>query len=240
MIIQEERSGKLTLLTVSDIGSNHRDFLLPNQDAAGCCVDGDDFVLAISDGVGSCPRAEIGSHSAVSACVRVFSEIKKVAITFEDASIVDAVIKEWRSSLDNGKIDNYCATLKAVFKVGQAIKAISIGDGFIGISSEGRNLKSPIEETAFTNETNCLSSNVSVCDFWVGSFCLEEDKSYAIVCCSDGVANGIIAGQEIDLVEEIEKRIGSQDLKAELVALLAEISEYCFDDKTIGVVKYEQ
>ena len=56
----------------------------------------------------------------------------------------------------------------------------------------------------------------------------------------DGIANGLVAGSELDLAEEIEKRIAQDDLKAEVEDLVVDISSYCFDDKTIGVVKYER
>ena len=59
MISNEERVNGLTIVTVSDIGSNHQALFFPNQDSADFVIDGDDFVLAVSDGVGSCSKAEI-------------------------------------------------------------------------------------------------------------------------------------------------------------------------------------
>lgn len=240
MISKEERHGKLTFVTVSDIGSNHRALLMTNQDAAAfLCVD-EDFVLAVSDGVGSCKRSEVGSNSAVNCCINVFEKIKNRTIAFENDSIAEELIFEWRSSLETEVVDDTCATLKTVFKVGNVIKAFSIGDGFIAVSSDGISLLSPTEEASFTNETKCLSSQIKESSFWIADFYLDINKCYAIICCTDGVANGIIFGKEISLVEDIEKVTSPNDLRTELEELLSDISNYCFDDKTVGVVKYER
>ena len=240
MISKEEHYGNLTFVTVSDVGSNHRALLLPNQDAVTFSSSGEDFVIAVSDGVGSCKKADIGSDRAVNSCVEVFEKIRNSEIAFEDESVVREIISMWRSSLKTEAIDDCCATLKAVFKIGNVIKAVSIGDGFIAITSEGIHLLSPVEESNFNNETKCLSSCVKESDFWVADFCIDLHKTYAIMCCTDGVANGILAGKEIDLVEHIEGAAAKEGLKAELEVLLGEISNYCFDDKTVGVVRYEE
>lgn len=240
MISKEECHSSYTFVTVSDIGSNHRALLMPNQDAAAFFCADEDFVLAVSDGVGSCKKSEIGSDSAVNSCVKVFKKIKNRIIAFEDESVAEELISVWRTSLEAEDIDDCCATLKAVIKIGDSIKAISIGDGFIVITSEGIHLLSPFEETSFTNETKCLSSYVNESDLWISDFHLDTYKPYAIMCCTDGVANGIQPGKEINLVEDIEKATSLEELKAELEELISDISNYCFDDKTVGVVKYER
>lgn len=52
--------------------------------------------------------------------------------------------------------------------------------------------------------------------------------------------NSIQRGKEIELAEEIEKEIVGKTLKKSLEELVDDIADYSFDDKTIGVVKYEQ
>lgn len=239
MISCEKHAQGLTLVTVSDIGSNHRALLLPNQDSVDFIIDGEDFVLAVSDGVGSCSKAELGSKEAVASCIRVFTLIKNRIIEFESDNVVDALINEWRVSLDHENLDDCCATLKAIFKIGQVMKAVSVGDGFIAVSSDGLNLLSPTEEMAFPNETSCLCSRIEPRDFWTGDFNLDTRKPYAAFCCTDGVANGLVTGQELNLIRDIEENTSADMLKQEIEALLEDISDYCFDDKTVGVVKYE-
>lgn len=235
----EEHYNGLTIVTVSEIGSNHRALLMPNQDAVSHYREGDDYVIAVSDGVGSCSKAEEGANKAVEACITVFLKIINHRCEFIGESIVDGIISEWTSSMSSNNKDDYCTTLKALFKVGQTMKVISVGDGFIAVTSDGIHLLSHTEEKAFTNETNCLSSQVKKSDFRVEDFRLDVHKPYAAICCTDGVANGIQQNKEICLVEDIENSVKADALKTEMEELLLDISDYCFDDKTVGVVKYE-
>lgn len=240
MNVNEERYNSLIFVTASDIGSNHEKLGQPNQDAVAYCYTGGDFVLSVSDGVGSCKKAELGSRFAVNSCLKLFEEIKNGFVPFETDIIIGKLIELWRSSIVDGNIDDYCATLKAVFKVVNQVKVLSIGDGFVAISSDGIYLMSPTEETHFTNETNCLNAQSSESDFWTADFHLDIFKPYVIFCCTDGIANGILPGKEINLVQEIEKDICANELRHALEDFISDISNYCFDDKTVGVVKYDR
>lgn len=239
MNVNEKRYDSLIFVTASDIGSNNQKLGHPNQDAVAFFCMGEDFVLSVSDGVGSCKKAELGSRFAVDSSVRLFQEIKEGSVPFENDIITEKLIEFWRSSIGDGNIDDYCATLKAVFKIVNQVKVISVGDGFVAISSDGINLMSPIEEKHFTNETNCLNAQSSESDFWTSDFYLDILEPYVIFCCTDGIANGILPGKEINLVEAIEKDICANELKHALEDFLRDVSNYCFDDKTVGVVKYE-
>lgn len=240
MISKEERHENLIFVTVSDIGSDHRILCMPNQDAVGfACID-EDFVIVVSDGVGSCKEAEIGSKYVVDAVTKLFSSIKLSALQFDNYEIADAIISTWRISIGDNPIDDYCATVKAVIKVGNIVKIISLGDGIAAITSNGMSLVAPTEYTHFTNETKCMSSFVSPENFWIGNFQLDTYEPFAVLCCTDGVANGIALGKELELVNEIEQHTSSEVLKEELENLIREIGDYSFDDKTVGVVKYER
>lgn len=240
MNVNEERFDSLMFVTVSDIGSNHKQLNQPNQDAVAYCCMGEDFVLSVSDGVGSCKKAARGSKFAVNSSVKLFEEIKNESMPFETDIITEKLIEFWRFSIAGDNIDDYCATLKTVFKIDNQVKVLSIGDGSIAISSDGINLLSPIDETHFINETKCLSARLSESDFWTADFHLDIFKSYVVFCCTDGVVNGILPGKEIELVEEIEKNICAEELRRALEEFIEDVSNYCFDDKTVGVVKYER
>lgn len=239
MISFEKKFGKLTFVTISDIGSNHQALLIPNQDAVNfLCID-DDFVLTLSDGVGSCKKAEIGSKNAVLSSIEVFKKIKSRHIKYENDLIRESLLSTWKALIKEDNINDFCATLKAVFKIGNLIKVVSVGDGFITISSDGISLITPTEQGEFTNETKCLGSHITENDLWMADFHLDTRKSFAIMCCTDGVANALLPGKEIDLIEDIEKNVLSKNLKNELEELINDISNYSFDDRTLGVVKYE-
>ena len=239
MISCSETVGKLTYVTLTEIGSNHRKLNIPNQDSVLINVIQDDFVMVASDGVGSCKKSQIGSHMVTSICKDLFSEIQMKQISFEGSEIVRRLIDRWKQLLE-GNLADYCATVKAMFKMGKKAILISLGDGFVAITSEGMKTISPNEDSAFTNETKCLDSKVSIGDFWINSFDIDINTTFAVLVCTDGVANAIQAGEELDFVEEIEHNIESGSLEEELKDFMIAISQYSFDDKTLGVMKYER
>lgn len=71
-------------------------------------------------------------------------------------------------------------------------------------------------------------------------FRLDTYIPYAVFLCTDGVANGITEGQELELVREVEINIEGSLLKEELEKLVVSISKYSMDDRSVGVVKYER
>lgn len=239
MITKEARHGELTFVTVSDIGANHRTLCLPNQDAAGFACIGGDFVMAVSDGVGSCKMAEAGAKYVVDSAIRLFSEMRAGALPLDHSEMAKRLIAFWRASVGEGPVDDYCATVKSVIKIGRTATLISLGDGMAAITSNGFSLASPPEEAAFTNETSCMSSFLSPERIWIGDFNLDTYVPYAVFCCTDGVANSLVPGKELELVREIEENTGMEELKLELERLIEEIGGYSFDDKTVGAVKYE-
>lgn len=239
MTSSEERCGELTLVTASDIGIGHLQNNVVNQDAVLCVACDEDFVLAVSDGVGSCIKSDEGSKLAVAVAQKCFEEIRVGALSFEAQEIVRFLLKHWRCSLDPEHINDYCATLKTAIKINNRIILISIGDGFIAITSRGLSLISPSEELEFINQTTCLRDQVSAEDFWTGEFMLDTYVPYVVFACTDGVANGIQERRELELLQEIEETIPARELKREIESLIEDLSDYSADDRTIGVIKYE-
>ena len=127
MISNEENKDGLYVLSISDTGVSHRIAGKPNQDSIAFVVEGQDFVIAVSDGVGSCKHAEMGSRFAVDAVIKLFTEnVYKGRNAVED--LPELIIDEWLSAIEENNPDDYCATLKAAIKRGNQIMMISIGD----------------------------------------------------------------------------------------------------------------
>lgn len=240
MISRKEQHGDCTFVIVSDTGFNHRITNISNQDAVDFIVIDDDFALAVSDGVGSCVKAELGSKTAVSAFKNVFAAIKERGSLLDLSAITNQIIQEWNKLLAGERPDDCCTTLKAAMKLGNKLLLFSIGDGLLAVTSGGVRNCSPIKNDLFTNLTMCLSATVRAADFWTSEFNLDTYVPYVVFACSDGVANGIQEGREIDLVSEIETGTSAAELQNELETLLVDLSEYSSDDRTVGVVKYER
>ena len=239
MISEFRKQNRLVAVSLTETGENHIKMGVPNQDAVGFDFMNDDFVLAVSDGVGSCKKSEYGSRMAVSICIDLFKEVNEEKIEQDEKILITEILKRWKMAFGND-CNDYCATLQAVMKFGKKAYLISLGDGFVAITSEGMKTISPDDKRAFTNETKCLSKSLEIEDFWTNCFDLDTNLDYTAIACTDGVSNAITQGSELDFVEEIERSVASESLESELKDFMADISDYSFDDKTLGVVKYEQ
>ena len=240
MIAKREQYSDYTFVTVSDTGVNHVVHGVPNQDAAMFEVVNEDFALAVSDGVGSCARADIGAQAAVDSVKGVFCLVKQAKTDPERGEILEQIIAEWKRLLGGTNLDECCATLKAAMKFGNKLMLFSIGDGILAVTSRGMQCCAPIDTNMFANQTMCLSTRVQAKDFWTSEFRLDMYVPYVVFACTDGVANGIQEGKELELVSEIETRTSEEELQQELEALVIDISEFSSDDRTVGVVKYER
>lgn len=240
MISKKEHHEDCTFVVVSDIGVSHRIHEIANQDAADYVSKDGDFALAVSDGVGSCKKAEVGSAAAVEAVNRVFLSQQGKTLPSALTEITGRIIDEWKLLLAGANPDDCCATLKAAMKFGDKLLLLSVGDGLLAVSSCGMKCCAPTDNTLFTNQTQCLNSSIKEDDFWTSVFKLDIYVPYVVFACSDGVSNGIQEGREMDLIKEIETQVTASELQSELEALLVDISEYSTDDRTVGVVKYER
>lgn len=240
MISEEKQIGDYTFVVISDDGLSHRLKKIPNQDAVMYEVDCEDYVIAVSDGVGSCRKSDIGSKNAVESIRMLFLQIKTGELSFEKNDVAKTIIETWKTLIKDENIDDYCATLKAAIKIGNELMLISIGDGILAISSNGISRIAPVEDGFFVNQTACLNKDVKSTDFWISVFRLDTYVTYVVFLCTDGVANGITEGQELELVRELETSIDNSLLKDELEGLVVSISDYSADDRSVGVVKYER
>lgn len=240
MITKREQHGDYTFVTVSDTGVNHAIHGVRNQDAAMFMVAGEDFALAVSDGVGSCARADFGAQAAVASVRGVFYSAKEAQTVPPQAEILKQIIAEWKHLLGNINPDECCATLKAAMKLGNKLLMFSIGDGVLAVTSRGMHCCAPTDTNMFANQTMCLNAGIHVEDFWTSEFRLDTYVPYVVFACTDGVANGIQEGKELELVSEIETKTSVDELQHELEALVIDISEFSSDDRTVGVVKYER
>ncbi|WP_029545006.1 protein phosphatase 2C domain-containing protein [Selenomonas sp. AB3002] len=240
MIAKSEQHGDYTFVTVSDTGVSHVIHGVTNQDAAMFIIENEDFAMAVSDGVGSCAKADVGSQAAVTSVKLAFYSVKEAQNDHDCSRLPEKIIAEWKRLLGGMKADECCATLKAVMKFGNKIVLFSIGDGILAVTSRGMQCCAPIDTNLFANQTMCLNKGVKADDFWTSEFRLDMYVPYVIFACTDGVANGIQEGKELELVASIETETSEDELQKELETLVIDISEFSSDDRTVGVVKYER
>lgn len=223
---------------MSEIGANHRALIMPNQDSVAFDSLGENFVLAVSDGVGSCKNAADGSRAAVSIAVELFQQIISGQRLVNQTEICELLISMWKDKVGE-KTDDYCATLKLAYKIENQIFLFSIGDGLLVATSGGQRILAPNKNQDFSNITKCLCQNIVAKDFWKACLNIDCNTSYAVMLSTDGISNGICEGTELELCEEIENNVNIDELEMEIKNFFIEIEENSYDDKTLGVVKYE-
>jgi serine/threonine protein phosphatase PrpC len=243
MIIKQELSSpsepgkKLSFFGISAKGEAHLKLGKPNQDAIGYNSLDDSFVLAVSDGLGSCERSQIGAQKAVSLCNDIFIEIADAQLPFKAESIMERLINLWNESFPALVAKEYSATLKAVFFRNNELIALSVGDGLLFVRAN--NIVHAIEtvESGFVNETACLSNGMRLNVF--KTIRIEKVQNAFVFMCTDGVSNSISEGREQEMFEKIATLEDIHELRADMESMLSEMSEYNSDDKTLGLVKYE-
>jgi len=237
MIIMQEQTENFTFFGISGKGEAHLKAGKPNQDAIGFNALDDSFVIALSDGLGSCSNAQIGAQTAVLLCNNIFIEIANGQLSFESNSIIKRLSDLWNESFPKIVAKEYSATLKAVFLIGSKLIAISVGDGLLFIRSN--NTVHTFENTDgnFINETACLSYGMQIDTF--KTIEIENTEKPFIFICTDGISSVISEGREQELFEEIERIKTIKELRREIEYMLDKMSEFNSDDKTAGVVRYE-
>ncbi len=238
MNFEEDTYGGAYYVGITVCGSKHHKERVPNQDSILYHRNGKNYVLAISDGIGSCRQSHIGAQKATSICREVFFRLTSGDTPFDMGRIKAALVQNWINAFPCETGVDYCATLKAAFAFENKLILLSIGDGLLAFSSSNNSIVLAGDDNSFLNETRGLSPCLSPDDLWATTLELPQDN-YVIVICTDGIANNIRRGSELDFANEILKAISSKQLKTNIKEFLEEIVDLDSDDKTLGVIKYE-
>ena len=237
MIIQEKDENGIYAVTVTETGVKHAALDEPNQDSNTFLVRGTDLVMAVADGVGSCRMAGIASGEACSICLEVFESLVSGKDHASCEEIAIMITDRWNAFLEGKDAHEYCTTLKAIFVVDGILSAVSVGDGFLMVESNGEVISAPEDENDFLNQTNCLSPGISADSVWM---CQKNTggEAFSVFMSTDGVSNSIVAGQETDLIREISGIAGRVKLKEELMSFFNDIRLVSADDMTLGVIRH--
>lgn len=237
MIINEAYPGNVHAVAITDIGARHVAMGAPNQDCSAFYYHDGAFFMAVSDGVGSCKHAEIGSRLACQISRSIFDQLEEGTIPWHCDAIVGEICKLWSAKVPADESLEYCATLKVAFVKKGMLIAISIGDGLLLAADSKQRIIVKDAAADFLNETVCLYPGVKKEAFWAQEISLFPGKC-AIFMCSDGIANALDDDSEIPLIDTIRAETDIDALREELTDLFEDARLMNADDKTLGVVKY--
>jgi hypothetical protein len=176
---------------------------LPNQDAwMARCLDGG-AVLAVSDGIGSCSHAEVGSRAACRAVLETI-RCRFGCETVSLEGLPTEIHRRWEAHLGDLEPSDCSATCLFAATHGEAGTILAqLGDGFIaGLTEDGEvDILTPDKSETFANLTVGLASRNAI-DCWQAT--VVEDREYiALVACSDGIADDIGTSMNDQFIQAI-------------------------------------
>ena len=237
MIVRESSENGILAITITQTGVKHIALDEPNQDNTAFLVKGNDLVMAVADGVGSCKMAQYASEEACRICLEIFDSLVSGELQDSCADIAAEIVDRWNLFLEGKEANEYCTTLKAVFVVNGILSTVSVGDGILMLESDGDVIASPEDENDFLNQTNCLVPGITAESVWM---CQKNvgNNAFVVFMSTDGVSNGIESGQEADLIREISGIADEEVLKDELIVFFNDVRLVSADDMTLGVIRY--
>lgn len=175
----------------SVIGPAHVAASKPNQDAWASfhCVWGD--CIAASDGLGSKPFSNIGSHAACRAVGKVFHACRQQA-KVDDGFFSHEITTNWLTRIAPLRASDCAATCLFAIQQGDGMfRMAMLGDGLIATLKTNGSVVSLTEDKSqgFSNVTKALSSEKSTQDWQ--HLTLQETECDAILLCTDGVSDDL-------------------------------------------------
>lgn len=195
------------------------------------------WLIAVSDGVGSCEFSEIGSRAACSSIRELITE--HGGIPDDTDSFFEELHERWLSNIrslpDNHDISDCYATLLFCYLEDNRAFAARLGDGYIALRAGGSNLVLFDDKSDhLINETDCLYEEYTP-DAWE-VLDVELDELTAAIACSDGLT---VYPNEQPTIEQLlddlitEYRTASQqDIITDIIRWLPQWMSS--DDKTIA------
>lgn len=203
-----------------------------NQDAYWVGKVSGGYVVALSDGLGSCKYSEVGSRTL---CETVHTLADKRNCIIDDADgFIRQVEEEWRLSIRYRLYKTEDCSATALFAVVGRNKTwiFRLGDGIIGAKCVDKTivLYDP-KESGIINITDCLGITSS---YWE-KISINTDVLQGIFVCSDGVADDNDEANLRDLVDGIYAEYGSQtkeEIEEDLAHWVPTLKSS--DDKTVA------
>lgn len=190
------------------------------------------YVVALSDGLGSCKYSEVGSRTL---CETVYTLADERNCIIDDAdAFIRQVEEEWRLSIRHRLYKTEDCSATALFAIVGEEKSwlFRLGDGVIGAKCVDKTivLYDP-KENGIINITDCLGRSSSSWE----KFSIVTGSLQGIFVCSDGVSDDNDEANLRELVEGIYTEYGTQTkekIEADLACWVPTLKSS--DDKTVA------
>lgn len=228
---------KSVIWSCSITGKNHQKEGIPNQDCRlGCHFSWGDLVV-VSDGVGSCENAAIGSKAACIATKKAINECIASGV-FDFERIILLLHANWLVGLRDVPPETASSTCLWAFTYQDRIYVASVGDGIIaacGDSADRTLVLAEDKQDSFCNITDSLKPS-SADSTWKTAI-LERSQYRGLLLCTDGVSEDYAPSKQPQFacaVLEQFSMLPSRIRRRKIVNLLkTKHAPGHFDDKTM-------
>ena len=227
---------------VTTIGPLHIKSGLPNQDAMLSKKYKWGEIIAVSDGVGSRARSDIGSKAICWSVVQA----SKILFKSKKIKIENIQIEEFLRLLHSiwlVKIYPYSpkeCSATCLFTIRNADKLLleQLGDGLIVATSTNSNseILNDDKEDSFSNVTYSAGSNFNF-EQWKYTI-LDANEYNSVLLCTDGISDDLISGSECDFAKGLYESYGNCKPRKRYYEILHWLKNWPTpkhtDDKTIA------
>lgn len=160
-------------------------------------------VVVVSDGLGSKKHSDYGSKAA---CISVFEAAKsyKNNPKARNTDILRLIHAHWLVKIAPYSPSECSATCLFVIQIDRHILLGSLGDGMIAVYSDNTEdcfIITDKKEKSFSNYTYSLQSEFEL-KHWQTTI-VDAYNCKAIILCTDGIADDLLPGREIDFAQEL-------------------------------------
>lgn len=186
------------IFTASVTGSSHKKNNIPNQDCAAYYQDDNISISVLSDGLGSCKYSHTGSQAV---CRAVIESIKKN----NDFSSFDILLKniydKFLCYISPNSLKDCLATCLFAVEYNGELLIFRLGDGLILAADKSKTISIyDRKDDTFLNITNNISDILNKEKIEV--IRINSEEVYAVLLCSDGIAEDIEKEKYADFLEE--------------------------------------
>ncbi len=227
---------------VTTIGPSHIKSGLPNQDAWLSRKYKWGEIIAVSDGVGSRGRSNVGSKAICKSVVQA----SKILFKSKNIKIENIQIEEflrlihslWLVNIYPYSPQECSATCLFTIRNGDKLLLGQLGDGLIVATSTNSNAEilNDVKEDSFSNVTYSVGSNFHF-EQWKYSI-LDANEYNSVLLCTDGISDDLISGSEYDFAKGLYEAYGNCKPRKRYYEILHWLKNWPTpkhtDDKTIA------
>ncbi|MBO4699107.1 protein phosphatase 2C domain-containing protein [bacterium] len=194
-------------------GPSHRLRNIPNQDSFLIMTE-KYRLLAVSDGMGTKPFADIGSRAACMAAAFETERFMQGRKNIPLEQFLSNIVRTWKLFVHPHDPKECSATCLFLLATKHRIFTARLGDGMIcllGVKPEESVLLSDPKDSEFSNVTFSLSDRAAVQDFSCSVY--ERSNFKGAVLTTDGISSDLQAGMEVPFAEDLFSEVKKLHLK---------------------------